>query len=200
MVVAHDVAAFSQPEGYGCPRLREIRKLASSTADKLPKVEFGRRGGDIRHCRDGAKERVRETRPRRNSTRDSRGVSIWTDRSRHVHSSRPKSPLLEFGSNGVDALRMDGGAVVNAEAGVFNILSTQGWSLDYLLALGKRFRAVPRVSAFDPALNARLDEFDRTAEPLVIESYHLHGHWPRDAFTVDYFRETLEQSSKRAPT
>ncbi|KAF9053810.1 hypothetical protein BDZ89DRAFT_295071 [Hymenopellis radicata] len=81
------------------------------------------------------------------------------------------------------------------DGGRTSMLTTKGWSLPFLLSMGKRFRPVPRISAFDPALQARLDEYETRGEPLVVDSFQEHGDWPNQMFNVDYFQQHIDQTS-----
>lgn len=71
----------------------------------------------------------------------------------------------------------------------------EGWTVEHLLAQGKRFVAVPRVSATSSAntlVNA-IEESERTGVPLVIEGWHNHSKWPKDKFSLDWLRENGDQ-------
>jgi hypothetical protein len=67
-------------------------------------------------------------------------------------------------------------------------ISSEGWSMQKLLASGERFSPVPRVSASDPCLAASIDEHEQFGIPLIIEKWHMHPKWPRDLFTIEKFR------------
>ncbi len=101
---------------------------------------------------------------------------------------------IRFDSNAQRACSLQRRAM---DGGKASILTTKGWSLPFLLSKGKRFRPVPRISASDSALQARLDDCETSGEPLVVESFQKHKAWPIQVFTVDYFRQHIDQTSKR---
>lgn len=72
-----------------------------------------------------------------------------------------------------------------------NRVSTAGWRLDGLLAAGKNFQAVPRVSARLSAdeLNNAIEKHERDGVPLIIEGWHHVPAWPKILFTPEWLLE-----------
>lgn len=72
-------------------------------------------------------------------------------------------------------------------------VSSKGWTVDTLVGRGPRFQKVPRVSARSPRLFSKIKEHERSGIPLIIQGWHKHGKWPKEMFTVDWFREHGQQ-------
>ncbi|KAI0273333.1 hypothetical protein BC834DRAFT_816741 [Gloeopeniophorella convolvens] len=73
------------------------------------------------------------------------------------------------------------------------LLTSAGWTLDGLVSSGERFRAIPRVPASDPNLDAVLRKHEESGIPLVIEGLHERSGWPSDMFNTDWLRENGQQ-------
>ncbi|KAH9483676.1 C-module-binding factor A [Psilocybe cubensis] len=70
------------------------------------------------------------------------------------------------------------------------LASTKGWTLDLLIARAPRtFRHADRVSAALPAaeLARRIEEYEESGRPLVIEGFHELSSWPKKKFTLEGF-------------
>jgi hypothetical protein len=76
-------------------------------------------------------------------------------------------------------------------------VSSKDWTVDALVKRGPRFREVPRVSALQPLpkLVAAIETHERSGVPLIIEGWHKHPEWPKNKFTVDWFREHGQQGT-----
>lgn len=64
-------------------------------------------------------------------------------------------------------------------------ISAKGWSLQKLIAAGKRFKQVPRVSASAHSLSAEIAKHEGI--PLIIDGWHNHPGWRKDRFNIDWF-------------
>lgn len=86
------------------------------------------------------------------------------------------------------------------KGGTMNSLApttTKGWTLDSLVALGKRMEPVPRISALQG--RAVVEEEIRRSEaegtPLVIEDWHKTPCWPKDSlFEAEWLLEHGDES------
>ncbi|KAH8116845.1 hypothetical protein DFH11DRAFT_1505692, partial [Phellopilus nigrolimitatus] len=70
--------------------------------------------------------------------------------------------------------------------------TTEGWTLDGLLALGARMQRVPRVSALQSAVRLEkiIREHEASGMPLIIEGWDKTPHWPRDGlFSFEWLLE-----------
>ena len=75
-------------------------------------------------------------------------------------------------------------------------LSTKGWSVDSLVALGPRVRPVPRISALmDPTeLEAQIRSYEEEGKPLIVEGWHLREGWPGEKLVgVDWMVENGDE-------
>jgi hypothetical protein len=74
-------------------------------------------------------------------------------------------------------------------------VSSKDWTVDALLERGPRFHKIDRVSATGPLPNllSAIETHERSGLPLIIEGWHKHKGWPKDIFTVDWFRERGQQ-------
>jgi len=76
-------------------------------------------------------------------------------------------------------------------------ITTEGWTLESLLAKGKRFKHAVRISAAgldDAHIARKISEFEADGVPTVLEDWHKHDNWPKSMFTVDNFVENSSQS------
>lgn len=76
-------------------------------------------------------------------------------------------------------------------------VSSKDWSVGGLLQQGEsRFKEVPRVSALAPLeLLSAIQQHEESGIPLIIEDWHKHPKWPKDKFTLDWFREHGQQGA-----
>jgi len=71
-------------------------------------------------------------------------------------------------------------------------ISAEGWTLDGLLAQGKRFKRAVRISVEgldEGHIVRKISEFEADGVPTVLEDWHKHLNWPEDMFTVENFVE-----------
>jgi hypothetical protein len=66
-------------------------------------------------------------------------------------------------------------------------ISTIEWSLESLVASGKRFHIVPRVSASSKKLPTEIDYYEQSGIPVIIEGWDQHSGWPKKLFHIDGF-------------
>lgn len=76
-------------------------------------------------------------------------------------------------------------------------LSTKDCTLETLLASGKRFRPVERVSALldDDALRDAIRRHETDGLPMIIERWHERPAWRKDLFTIDWLLEHGDASA-----
>jgi hypothetical protein len=67
------------------------------------------------------------------------------------------------------------------------MISTKGWSLDFLINQSIHFHRVPRVSALSGSLPQYINDHEISGVPLVIEHCHMHPNWSKEEFTLDSF-------------
>jgi len=72
-------------------------------------------------------------------------------------------------------------------------LTSAGWSLNELLARGRRFREIPHVSVSDQSLDVIIRQHEASGVPLVIEGMHKHETWPTAMFDIHWLRDNLKQ-------
>jgi hypothetical protein len=72
-------------------------------------------------------------------------------------------------------------------------LTSAGWSLNELLARGRRFREIPRVSVSDQCLDVIIRQHETSGVPLVIEGMHKHETWPIAMFDIQWLRDNSKQ-------
>jgi hypothetical protein len=72
-------------------------------------------------------------------------------------------------------------------------LTSAGWSLNGLLARGRRFREIPRVSVSDQSLDVTIRQHEASGVPLVIEGMHKHETWPIAMFDIQWLRDNSKQ-------
>jgi hypothetical protein len=70
-------------------------------------------------------------------------------------------------------------------------ISTTGWSLEYILAYGSRFRAIERVDASSPRadIERAVKRYEEEGIPMVIEGWHKRKEWPQELFSLDFFQK-----------
>lgn len=74
---------------------------------------------------------------------------------------------------------------INVTQGRF--ISSKDWTVQGLLAQGRRFCEVPRVSALDPEAVAKAFlEYEHSGVPLIIEHLDQTPKWPKDMFSIDW--------------
>lgn len=97
-----------------------------------------------------------------------------------------------------DGISMPFPPVVNVTPPPRFAISTDGWSLDYLLKQSNNFREIPRVHATSLDLSRRIGRFESSKEnePLVIEGWHETPEWPSDLFTIDWLRQNGKSGEK----
>ena len=79
-------------------------------------------------------------------------------------------------------------------------VSSKDWTVDALLQHGpptRSFKKVARISITEslPKLRSAIEFHERSGKPLIIEGLHNHENWPKDIFTVDWFREHGQQGA-----
>jgi hypothetical protein len=76
-------------------------------------------------------------------------------------------------------------------------VSSKGWTVDALLQQGPSFKKVARISITEPLpkLRSAIEFYERSGRPLIIEGWHNHQNWPKDIFTVDWFRDNGQQGT-----
>lgn len=61
------------------------------------------------------------------------------------------------------------------------LITSKDWTLDYLLAAGKRFRGVDTISAKSEApeqIASIVKDYEQRNVPLVVQDFHHHPNWP----------------------
>ena len=79
-----------------------------------------------------------------------------------------------------------------------SFVSSKDWTVDALLQQGPpSFKKVARISITEPSpkLRSAIEIHERSGQPLIIEGWHNHKNWPKDIFTVDWFREHGQQGT-----
>lgn len=79
-------------------------------------------------------------------------------------------------------------------------LSTKGWTVDGLVALGPRMRHIPRISASiaQGELEAYIREHEESGTPLIVEGWHKTDFWPGEKlFGMDWLLEHGDESAFR---
>lgn len=87
-------------------------------------------------------------------------------------------------------LKLRGGASSFGHPIKMPLASTKGWSLDSLIAHAPgTFYHVDRVSAKLPPdeLATKIEQYEQSGRPLVIEGFHTLPSWPKKKFTLDSF-------------
>ncbi|KAJ3503771.1 hypothetical protein NLJ89_g8285 [Agrocybe chaxingu] len=103
------------------------------------------------------------------------------------------------GNNDIGAPPLDALETPNSDTTVTMVssqvmISTDGWSLDGLLAQGKNFRHIRRVRAASSRLSEILKDHEQNGIPLVVEGLHEHRKWKNDMFTMECFeRESASE-------
>ncbi|KAM6500372.1 hypothetical protein JOM56_003386 [Amanita muscaria] len=75
-------------------------------------------------------------------------------------------------------------------------VSIQEWTSDSLISHSPNFKSVRRVSALsDTAIISReLKTFESEGVPLIIEDWHKHTRWPKEEFTLEWFKSNCSPS------
>lgn len=70
-------------------------------------------------------------------------------------------------------------------------ITTRDWTLEGLIAKGKRFREIPRVSAQQSGdvLKGTIEKHEQSGVPLIIEGWHKHHKWSSDIFDVHWLEK-----------
>jgi hypothetical protein len=76
-------------------------------------------------------------------------------------------------------------------------ITTQGWTLDLLIASGARFKRVPRVSANRSNLLKTIADYEEFGTPLIIEGLHNVPGWDSSLFTAENFEALSIRISDR---
>ncbi|KAG5647260.1 hypothetical protein DXG03_000795 [Asterophora parasitica] len=66
-------------------------------------------------------------------------------------------------------------------------ITTKDWSLNRILASGKNFQRVPRVSS--TATTKKINESERNGLPLIIEGLHKHPEWKWTYFKPEWLED-----------
>lgn len=107
-------------------------------------------------------------------------------------------PNHDPGNAGRAQSALDTGTPCNMSSVLFDratpaksFVSSKDWNLSGLIQSSPNFRQVPRVSASHSVaqVQAAIDEFEHTGEPLIIEGLHKHPGWRRDLFDIEWFRQ-----------
>jgi hypothetical protein len=70
-------------------------------------------------------------------------------------------------------------------------ISTEGWTLESLVMLSENFHPIERVKATGPHedIQRAIIQYEEEGIPMIIEGWQEHEKWPKDLFTLDFFRE-----------
>lgn len=70
-------------------------------------------------------------------------------------------------------------------------ISTEGWSLEFLVSLSENFHPIERVkaTALKDDIAQAIARYEEDGIPTIIEGWHEHEQWPKEMFTLDFFRE-----------
>ncbi|THH13931.1 hypothetical protein EW146_g6333 [Bondarzewia mesenterica] len=68
-----------------------------------------------------------------------------------------------------------------------DFISTREWTLDHLVATGRHFQEVPRISIDHEDLASTIEAHEKSGIPLIVENFHKHHNWPKGMFSLEWF-------------
>ncbi|CAA7271539.1 unnamed protein product [Cyclocybe aegerita] len=100
----------------------------------------------------------------------------------------------DIGASPLDAFEAPNSVTTVTMVSSQAMISTNGWSLDGLLARGNNFHHARRVRATSSQLSDILKDHEQNGIPLVVEGLHEHRNWKKDMFALERFES--ESASK----
>jgi hypothetical protein len=70
-------------------------------------------------------------------------------------------------------------------------ISTKGWTFESVLQHGERFRPIERIkaTASEADIQKAIRRYEDEGIPMIIEGWHKHEQWPKDMFSLDFFKK-----------
>jgi len=78
-------------------------------------------------------------------------------------------------------------------------ITTSGWSLSTLLGSSKNFLPVHRIPFNTPDLHTKIEDFEKSEVPFIVQGWHNHEQWPQHLFDIDSFSQDVKSEFVKFP-
>lgn len=136
---------------------------------------------------------AREPKRLKLDTNDEPGVDLCEDSQQERNQNLPERAMLKCNTKSTANVSTE---VSSISSSAPPQVTTKGWTLDGLVALGKRTQPVPRVSALQDGsvIEEEIRKSEAEGTPLIIEDWHKAPCWPRDdLFTAEWLLENGDE-------
>ncbi|EKM82524.1 hypothetical protein AGABI1DRAFT_104482, partial [Agaricus bisporus var. burnettii JB137-S8] len=76
------------------------------------------------------------------------------------------------------------------------MISSKGWSVEWLLKRSETFKLARRVSCTVDDLDNVIEQYEESDVPLVIGGWHQTSQWPKKVFNMDFCRQYFREENK----